>query len=601
LNNPLYEEFKGRWAIPSEEGPDKVYSLREAIAKQVKPGMWLHIAHFHYRPSAAINEIARQFWGKKPDFILSTLGLRDNLLLLLYGGLVRQVISSFCGDVYPSPAPNSLVQTAYLRGKVEFENWSLLSMVQGFMAGAMGLDFMLTRSLLGSTMEEENRRKGRFRVIPHPDDAQRKLGLVRAFQPDITFLHGWAADPAGNTIILPPYGEDTWSAMAARVGTIVTVEKIVSTDFIRKHSSLVRLPASYVLSVSPAPMGAHPYGMYAAGVEEFEVYAEDYDFMADLRRAMKEPARLDGWVKKWVLGCPTQSHYLEQLGEERICFLKGKGEAGAWEFQKALLGAEEQPGPESNSIEKMIVAASEIVEERVLEGKFDTILAGVGFANLAAWLAHYTLKQMDHPVELTAEVGFYGYRPRPGDPFIFNFANISTCKQLTDILHILGSYLREGKSRCLGVLGAGQIDKQGNINSTLIPGRMFLVGSGGANDAASLAGEIVAVAHQSNESFLEKVPYITSPGERVKTLVSDLGVFKKREGEKEFTLTAYFPSGSLGEKEILSRIESGCGWRLRVDSNLRVLPPPPQEKIILLRSFDPRGDFIGERKGERSD
>lgn len=598
MDRLLNKRMRERWAIPPDDGPDKVCDLKEAVGKYVKPRMWLHIVHFHYRPTAAINEIVRQFWGKDPRFILSTIGVRDNLVIFLHGALAHQVISTFCGDVYPSPAPNPIVQAAYLWKKVDFENWSLLSMVQGFMAGALGLDFMVTRSLLGSTMEEENKKGGRFQVIPHPDDARSKLGLIRAFKPDITFVHGWAADRAGNTIILPPYGEDVWSAMAARVGTIVTVEKIVSTEFIRKHPHLVRLPASYVLAISPAPLGAHPYGMYAAGVEEFEVYAEDYDFMADLRQAMKEPARLDGWVRKWILSCPTQSHYLEQLGVERICFLKGKGEAGAWQFQKEVLGEEDQPGRESNSMERMIVSASEIVEEMVLEGKFDTILAGVGLANLAAWLAYYSLKRRDHPVELTAEVGFYGYRPRPGDPFIFNFANIPTCKQLTEILHILGAYSGGGKNRCLGVLGAAQVDKEGNINSTLVSGRMFLVGSGGANDVASLAQEIVVVARQSKENFVDKVPYLTSPGERVRTLVSDLGVFQKREGEQEFTLTAYFPSGSPGEKEIVSRIESQCGWRLRVDANLRVLPPPTQEKIILLRSFDPRGDFIGERKGD---
>lgn len=332
------EGRKERWAIPPEDGPDKVCDLKEAVGKYVKPGLWLHIAHFHYRPSAAINELVRQFWGQNPDFILSTVSLRENLVIFLYGGLVRQVISTFCGDVYPSPAPNPIVQAAYLQGKVEFENWSLLTIVQGFMAGAMGLDFVVTRSLLGSTMEEENKKGGRFRVIPHPDDARSKLGLVRAFKPDITFLHGWAADRAGNTIILPPYGEDVWSAMAARAGAIVTVEKIVSTEFIRKHSCLVRLPASYVLSVSPAPLGAHPYGMYAAGVEDFEVYAEDYDFMADLRQAMKEPARLDGWVRKWVLGCPSQSHYLDQLGEERIASLKERAKRVPGNFKKRSWG-----------------------------------------------------------------------------------------------------------------------------------------------------------------------------------------------------------------------------------------------------------------------
>src|SRR5207302_11251418 len=109
------------------------------------------------------------------------------------------------------------------------------------------------------------------------------------------------------------------------------------------------------------------------------------------------------------------------------------------------------------------------------------------------------------------------------------------CTMLADIDWTLSILVGGHSSRSIGVLGAAQIDRRGNVNSTVIPGERLLMGSGGANDVATCAGETVIVAAQSAERFLDAVPYVTAPGDRVSTLVSQLGVFDKVDGELVLT------------------------------------------------------------------
>ena len=94
-----------------------------------------------------------------------------------------------------------------------------------------------------------------------------------------------------------PLNENFYAAMAARGGAIVTVEKIVSTGFIRRHAELVKLPGQYVAAVVEAPFGAHPAGMYGMNVPELEAYAEDLDFILGLRRAFRQPETAQAWIR----------------------------------------------------------------------------------------------------------------------------------------------------------------------------------------------------------------------------------------------------------------------------------------------------------------
>jgi acyl CoA:acetate/3-ketoacid CoA transferase beta subunit len=152
------------------------------------------------------------------------------------------------------------------------------------------------------------------------------------------------------------------------------------------------------------------------------------------------------------------------------------------------------------------------------------------------------------------------------------------------------------RNRCLGSLGAGQIDRLGNINSTQDPERgLFMVGSGGANDIASSAQEVLVTALQKKDSFVAKVPYITSPGKKVKTLVSNLGVFEKLEDQEEFFLTGLFPDPQgRGEEDVVRHIKDQCGWELQVAKELRWIDPPDMNELRLLRIFDPRRLYLGK-------
>src|SRR5207248_793912 len=152
-------------------------------------------------------------------------------------------------------------------------------------------------------------------------------------------------------------------------------------------------------------------------------------------------------------------------------------------------------------------------------------------------------------------------------PFVFAFRNFPACKMLTDILHVMGIFMGGRHNQCLGSLAAGQIDKHGNINSTIMPGQTYITGSGGANDIASSAREVLVTLQQSARRFVDKVPYITAPGRAVRTVVSDLGVYEKAGEHDELELTGIVGDGA--EADAVQAARRACGWELRVAPRLR--------------------------------
>jgi len=591
--DPAYSDLiRRRLELPLDEGPGKVTSLEEAVRRLVRPGMTLHLSSAHGRPSVIVREIVRQWWGKAPGFTVATVGLGSPWTALIHGGLARRVITTYLGESYPYPAPNPLISRAVIEGRLDVQSWSMLTLPLRLMAGAMGLPFLPTRSLLGSSMEEENSKQGDFLVADDPFGAEARVGYVKALAPDLSLIHAWAADRAGNTIIASPMNDNLYGAMAATRGAIVTVEKIVSSEFIRRHAPLVKLPGQYVAAVVEAPLGAHPGGMYGMGLPELEGYAEDIEWIVEMRRAFKQAESADAWIKEWMLDLPTQAHYLAKLGYKRIMEVKGRAHTDAWIAELDSLSQRLPAGLECNTTEMMVVVASRLLAGKVRANGYKAFLAGAGNSNLAAWLAAYQLKQDGCEVELMAEVGLVGYLPRPAEPFVFSFRNFPTCKMLTDIFHVMGIFMGGLQSQCLGSLAAGQIDKHGNINSTIIPGVAYITGSGGANDIASSAREVVVTLTQSRNRFVEKVPYVTAPGHRVRTVVSDHGVYGKGDEHGELILTGIFPDKP--EAEAVQAARAACGWDLKVAATLRRFDPPQPDELRLVRVFDPRRYFLGE-------
>ncbi|MFP3898393.1 MAG: CoA-transferase [Dehalococcoidia bacterium] len=576
-----------RFRLPAVEGEDKVCPLHEAIGKHVKAGMSISFAG---RGGALFHQLIREFWGKNPRFTVINNGITATLLALLHGRLASKIVASFIGDVYPSPGPNPLVHKAYLAGEVEFENWTMLTIPLRLLAGAMGWSAIPTRSILGSSMEEEN--NSSFAVIDDPFVPEGRIGLMKALTPDVALVHGAAADRSGNTILTYPLGADVFGAWAAKHGVIVSAERIVPTEYIRRHAHLVRIPSYMVNAVCEAPYGAHPAGMPNCGLPEFEHYFEDYDFLIDVREASRDEQRFSEWIQYWILDCRDHEAYLSKLGAKRLGHLRAKAGPDAWK-EEAMTGISNQDFTEgANPLERMVVTAAQVIIDRFVACGYKTMLAGAGLSNLAAWLATYKLKEKGHDVDLIAEIGMYGHLPRASDPFIFSYHNMHTCKMLSNVETALGVLVGGSSSRCLGVLAGGQIDKCGNVNSTMLPGVTHLVGSGGANDIANGNRETIVVMSSGSHRLVDKVPYTTFSGQNVTMLVTEVGVFEKAGGREAFSLTNYVRSRpEQTVEEAIADIREKVGWELTISPDLKEARPVTGEDLTLLRLFDPQGFF----------
>jgi hypothetical protein len=221
------------------------------------------------------------------------------------------------------------------------------------------------------------------------------------------------------------------------------------------------------------------------------------------------------------------------------------------------------------------------------------VLAGAGVANLAAWLGVAQARAAGAAVELTAEIGLWGYDPTPADPFVLNHRNFPSSIMLGDAGLVLGALVGGPGTTTVACLGGAQVDRFGNVNSTLVPGGPFLVGSGGGNDVASVAAESVVVALLTPERTPAECGYVTSPGRTVRALVTDLGILEKVDGD-ELVLTAV-PAGEEHLNDRVAVARAACGWDLQVAATIRELPPPADDEVTALRRWDPRGWFLRTR------
>ena len=551
--------------------PDARASLADAVAAHVRAGDTLHVAVGHTRWTAAVREIVRQWWSKDPGFTLVMSSLSSLGALFFRGGLVRRVVTGYSGDSFPNFTPNPIFARAYESGDVEVEHWSFLAFAQRLEAAARGLPAVTTRSIVGSTMADNDA----FAVTSTPFG---EVGLLAPLAPDIAVLHAPVADTAGNVAIEAPLLEGVWGALAARRGAIVTVERVV--DDLRPWSHLVRIPAHRVLAVAETPMGAHPGGVFARDLP-VEGYGEDYDFWIDARAATRSD-NYDDWIRHWVLDVGDQSAYLERLGGERVERLRARAAPDSWRDDEEPVDVETP----ANRWEQAAVYAARHVAERAIALDADSVLAGAGVANLAAWCGVAMARERGCDVTLAAEIGMWGYDPVPADPFVLNHRNFWRSTMLADASTVLGAIVGGPGTTTLACLGAAQVDREGNLNTTRGSDGRFLVGSGGGNDVASVAVEVVVVATLTPSRTPPSLEYVTSPGRAVRGLVTDLGILE-RDPAGELVLVAVPPGAGAADAA-----RAACGWELRVAPRLRELGPPTPDELGGLRRFDPRGYLL---------
>jgi glutaconate CoA-transferase subunit B len=230
---------------------------------------------------------------------------------------------------------------------------------------------------------------------------------------------------------------------------------------------------------------------------------------------------------------------------------------------------------------------------------------GVGLSMLAGYFA-----QAHHApnVRSMTEGGVYGSTPIGGLPWGIECNRISAnATSFTSALDALGCLVASG--RCdVGIIGAAQVDKFGNVNTTGIwdgeigphfrPPKTRLTGAGGANDIASGAKRFVIMVTHEAKRFAEQVDYITSPGyleggdARVSrgfvgggpsAIVTSLGILRPDPNSKEFFLDGYYSFSSVEE------IRAQTGWTLKISPTVSQVQPPTKAELVALRRVDATG------------
>jgi glutaconate CoA-transferase subunit B len=238
----------------------------------------------------------------------------------------------------------------------------------------------------------------------------------------------------------------------------------------------------------------------------------------------------------------------------------------------------------------IVISARQLAGERVC-------FVGVGPPNIACNLAKRTVAP---DLELVYESGVFGSVPARlplsiGDPSL-----VSGSIQVTSMFELFAYYLQAGLID-VGFLGASQIDRFGNINTTVIGGydspKVRLPGSGGACEIAINAKKVFVIMPQSKRSFVERVDFVTSPGhvggQRPKgwgagpsVVVTGLGVYRFRGDTGEMELGSLHPGVSLEEAR------DNTAWDLKVAADLEETPPPTDEELRLIREeLDPSGAY----------
>ncbi len=148
------------------------------------------------------------------------------------------------------------------------------------------------------------------------------------------------------------------------------------------------------------------------------------------------------------------------------------------------------------------------------------------------------------------------------------------------------AYWLQGGRIDVGFLGAAQIDRHGNLNSTVIGDydapTVRLPGAGGAPEIATAAREVFVMLRQTPRSFVEQLDFRTSVGARVTVVVTDLGILEPDGGE--LTLTQLHPGVEV------EQARAATGWELRVADDLRETPPPTDRELEALRSLRTKGE-----------
>lgn len=283
----------------------KLVSLEEAVAgvadgSTLGLGGWI----FNGQPMALVRALAKR-------------GVRDLSLvpspgsmapdLLIGAGCVRRTLCVFISFEQFGLAPH--FRRAAETGAIEVTDIDGPAYAGGLRAAMDDLPWMPIPDL-GTDLPRHAPEV--YRPLPTAPGERRMFG-AKAIAPDVTFVHAQQADELGNVQFLGAPYFDVMLGQASR-RLVVSVDRIVSTETIRRSNHLTKLPSALVDAVVHVPFGAHPAA--SSGL-----YESDDTALREYVRASAKPADFAAWLERSVTAPATHADYRDQLGGARLANL----------------------------------------------------------------------------------------------------------------------------------------------------------------------------------------------------------------------------------------------------------------------------------------
>ncbi len=217
-----------------------------------------------------------------------------------------------------------------------------------------------------------------------------------------------------------------------------------------------------------------------------------------------------------------------------------------------------------------------VVAARRLAGKRSCFI-GVGRPSVAAILA----RMVHNPsLVLVYESGTIGAKPYRIPLSIGDGELAETADLVVSVPEMFNYWIGSGRVQ-VAFLGAAQVDRHANLNSTVIGDyehpRTRLPGAGGAPEIATGCEEVVVIAPHSRRTFVERLDFMPTTGARTSAVITDLGVLEPRDGE--LALPALSPGGTV------EQVRDATGWDLHVAGAPAATEPPTDEELRALEEL----------------
>lgn len=314
---------------------DKMMTATEAVERFVQDGDQIALGGFtvNRNPMFLTREIIRQ---RKKELYLVVHSHGQAMELLIGAGCVSRVELAYGGVARFAPTGYRF-KKAFLEKRIEVEDYSNYQMTLRFMAGAMGLPFVATKSGLSSDIVRLSgfspacRGEGKvpahkLKVIDDPlDDTGGQVVILPPLNPDVALIHAQYAGDDGTCRINGLTFADIEQAKAAKK-VIVSCEEIVPKDFIRQDPDQNSLAPFLVDAIVQAPFGAHPTACH-------KFYDYDPMHLNMFKKMAPDDDQFRSYLDQWVYPFDSQEDYLARVGIRDLLKIRANP---AWGYAPGL-------------------------------------------------------------------------------------------------------------------------------------------------------------------------------------------------------------------------------------------------------------------------